>query len=324
MPGETRPSGELEAITRRAITAFFSGDGDTIANLLSASDPLVVCGSAENELWEGDVLRDSYAAHVNEFPASQIVSQRVRAFETGNTGWGHWTGAIELSTNGKTIGGRITLVFILERGIWRIQHIHNSVAMSNLEMLGYEHTALNDLLAAAEDEAPRIGLTGIASVMFTDIADSSAIAQAIGDSAWSATVNRHLELVGDAVAKADGQLVKSLGDGTMSSFASARAAMSAARDIQRRLDALPDEPRLRVRIGIHTGDVVQAGDDFFGTVVNKAARIAMLARPGKIRVSDATRIMIGGAEEFAFADPATVPLKGLDGEHLIYRLEWRA
>jgi adenylate cyclase len=77
-----------------------------------------------------------------------------------------------------------------------------------------------------------------------------------------------------------------------------------------------------VRIGINTGDVVQSGDDFFGTVVNKAARIAGITGAGEIRISDATRIMVGGASEFQFSDPANVMLKGLEGDHQVYRIDW--
>ena len=114
----------------------------------------------------------------------------------------------------------------------------------------------------------------------------------------------------------------SLGDGTMSTFSSTRAAMTAANSIQEQISSQQDEPKLQVRIGINTGDVVQAGDDFFGTVVNKAARIAGIAGAGEIRISDATRIMVGGASEFQFSDPANVALKGLEGDHQLYRLDW--
>ena len=83
-----------------------------------------------------------------------------------------------------------------------------------------------------------------------------------------------------------------------------------------------EEPVLLVRIGLHTGDLIIADDDFFGTVVNKAARICTIAAPGEIRVSDATRAMIGDSLDFVFDTPISVPLRGLPGEHLLYRLEW--
>jgi class 3 adenylate cyclase len=68
--------------------------------------------------------------------------------------------------------------------------------------------------------------------------------------------------------------------------------------------------------------VIENKGDFFGTVVNKAARINSAAAPDEIRVSDATKIMLGRADGFVFEDPQEVPLKGLDGEHRIYRLNY--
>lgn len=82
-----------------------------------------------------------------------------------------------------------------------------------------------------------------------------------------------------------------------------------------------DGPAIALRIGIHTGNVVQTNDDFFGTVVNKAARIAALAAPGEIQVSDATRKMVGEMRDYRFSNTASVQLQGLEGERLIHRLE---
>ena len=80
---------------------------------------------------------------------------------------------------------------------------------------------------------------------------------------------------------------------------------------------------LRVRVGIHTGDVIRSEDDFFGTVVNKAARVAAVSVAGKIRVSDANRIMVGTTRDFDFEGSARVQIKGLDGDHLTHCLIWQ-
>ena len=103
----------------------------------------------------------------------------------------------------------------------------------------------------------------------------------------------------------------------------ARAALTAAGVLQRDMAASQDEPHLQIRIVLHTGDLVEQDGDMFGTVVNKAARIAATAIPGTIHVSDATRIMVG-VGDFSFADPISVPLKGLEGDHAIHRLDWQA
>ncbi|QJF53100.1 hypothetical protein G3256_04295 [Roseobacter ponti] len=79
-----------------------------------------------------------------------------------------------------------------------------------------------------------------------------------------------------------------------------------------------------MRVGIHTGEVIEDKGDFFGTVVNRAARIAASAAPGEIRLSDATRMLLWRSAGYAFADPVEVPLKGLSGMHKTFRLESRA
>ncbi len=316
-------SPELEAIARRWMRGLAMLDGEIMVNLLSGSDPLVFCGSAEGEIWRGDLIRSSYAAHVAEIPKSTIADEEVEAYATDDTGWALWTGRMHFA--GMTRPGfvRVTLIFALEKGIWKVQHIHNSLASPNIEELGIEHHVLDDLLQAARTSAPDLGRSGSATVMFTDIADSTALAAALGDARWADVVQAHVTLISGCLADHDGRLVKSLGDGTMSTFGSAGAAMQAAKSIQAALAADKSEPCLQVRIGLHTGDLIEAGDDFFGTVVNKAARIASSARAGEIRVSDASRAMVGGTRDYAFSDLAKFTLKGLEGEHQTYRLEWQ-
>ena len=223
----------------------------------------------------------------------------------------------------KSTSMRSTVIFNLEKGVWKIIHVHHSIPVANIQSFGYEARGFEELLDAALSSPQDLGHSGIASIMFTDIADSTTIAEAIGDDRWTEAVKRHLQLVKSEITQAGGLLVKSLGDGVMSSFASARAALAAAKAIQRANAQELAEPQLQIRIGLHTGEIITSDSDHFGTVVNKAARIAGLAAPGDIRVSDATRIMVGSAKDFKFTDPVTVPLKGLEGEHAVYRLEWQ-
>ncbi|MEP6388376.1 MAG: adenylate/guanylate cyclase domain-containing protein, partial [Halioglobus sp.] len=153
--------------------------------------------------------------------------------------------------------------------------------------------------------------------------DSTVIAETIGDVRWSAAVKSHVETVNQILVEHQGVLIKSLGDGTMSSFSSARTALLTAVALQRAMEEESSEPQLQIRVGLHTGDLIEQDGDMFGTVVNKAARIAAVAHPDEIRLSDATKIMVGKAD-FTFSDPVTTTLKGLDGEHALYRLEWKA
>ena len=320
-----RQSPELAAIVERWNAAVIQRDGETLRNLLSTQDALHYVGSAEGESWSGQVLRDGIADHFREIPDFEQGPAVVEAYENGETGWAHWSGSFTFSgSTNVTAVHRITFVFVLEAGAWKIAHIHISNPMSNVEKMGIEHQALNALVEAAREGFRLDQREGMASIMFTDIANSTAITSVLGDAVWAGAVRDHLAMVGAVVASQGGQLVKSLGDGTMSSFSSAREALAAAVEIQRRNADPKAEPPLSLRIGIHSGEVIQTEDDFFGTVVNKAARIAVVAAPEQIRVSDATRVMVGRSDEFEFADAVALALRGLEGEHLIYRLEWRA
>ena len=135
-------------------------------------------------------------------------------------------------------------------------------------------TAIDALAAADSEGLGDIGRIEVASMMFTDIVGSSALAESPGDAAWSKAVQGHQCIIGGIIAKTGGRLVKCLGDGTLSVFPAAGTAMTTAQEIQRTITDSPTGSRIRLRIGIHTGDVVESGGDYIGNVVNKAARIA--------------------------------------------------
>lgn len=319
------PSPELCAIVRRWLRSYAAGDKEAVVNLFSDDAALGYIGSSHGEVWRGDKLRRGMASYIDDIPKFAWDRDDFRGFECGNIGWVEWFGDRVALENGKEITFRSTFVLHLEKGVWRIVHVHNSNPVSNMEALGYQSRGFEELLEAAlSSEVEQLARTGIATIMFTDIADSSTLAETLGDARWSVAVNAHLSQVGQIIADHNGTLIKTLGDGTMSAFTSATAALTAAVALQQSIAASSEEPRLRIRVGLHTGDLVERDGDMFGTVVNKAARVAAQTAPGGICLSDATHIMVGGAAEFRFSKPLQVKLKGLEGEHGIYALDWHA
>jgi class 3 adenylate cyclase len=320
-----RPSPELLAVARRWIDAIPNRREKELRNLLTEHDHLQFVGTADGELWTGSAVREGVAAFFGVIPT--IIRHEetfAEAYENNGTGWACFNHELIFANQpDRLFNVRSTLIFALEDGAWKIVHRHGSVPIPNIEMTGTEQTAIADLVAAAQQGFALDQREGFASVMFTDIVNSSRLASALGDRIWTSEVARHFDSLREIIENAGGQFVKSLGDGTMSSFPSADLALQAAQSILNVVTG-SNGPAISLRIGLHSGDVVQTADDFFGTVVNKAARITALASPGTIMVSDATRTMMGGDTEFTFADPISVPLKGLDGEHLIHRLEWQA
>jgi class 3 adenylate cyclase len=109
-------------------------------------------------------------------------------------------------------------------------------------------------------------------------------------------------------------------------FASARAAVDAMIETQRALESWArSQPTsaVRVRVGIHTGEVIRVEDDFFGKHVMVAARVANSARGGEIVVSALVREIVDCRGDLVFDEPRTVDLKGLPGKWAVHPVRWR-
>jgi class 3 adenylate cyclase len=105
-----------------------------------------------------------------------------------------------------------------------------------------------------------------------------------------------------------GREVKTTGDGMLVTFDGSARALQCAAAMRR----IAREHELRLRIGVHVGEVELVGDDVRGTTVHEAARIMAAAGPGEVLVSELTR-MLSAASGLAFEDRGTHALKGLDG-----------
>jgi class 3 adenylate cyclase len=121
------------------------------------------------------------------------------------------------------------------------------------------------------------------AVMFADVCDSTRLYQVLGDAAAHALTNRCVRQIIDATERYSGMVVKTMGDGALSTFPSADAAYCAAAHIQEALRGT--EPR--VRIGFTIGPVIVTADDVFGATVNLASRLAALASPGEVLMTRA-------------------------------------
>src|SRR5437899_12207482 len=120
-------------------------------------------------------------------------------------------------------------------------------------------------------------------------------------------------IIDETVNQHAGRRIKGLGDGFMISFGSARHGVECALDIQRAIaDYSKQNPerKLRIRIGLNTGEVVEEAGDIFGAAVNVAARVAGKARGGEILVSDIVRQRGGPTAEMKFDFRGRYKLKG--------------
>ena len=168
---------------------------------------------------------------------------------------------------------------------------------------------------------------GMMTIVFTDIEGSTAMMEQLGEQASFEIMRAHNKLVRSVVAKFGGDVIKSQGDGFMLVFGSASSALSCAVQLQRavrQFNAANRARSLRVRIGVHTGNIFQLEDDFFGRAVVLAARITGRAHGGQVLVSAASKEYTERLGRWTYGAPTSLSLKGLSQAQRVYSLDWRA
>ncbi len=190
-------------------------------------------------------------------------------------------------------------------------------------------TTLDDVAASVVMERPNLQAhaapDGTVSILFSDIENSTVMTERLGDLRAQEVLREHNELVRRQVAEQKGFEVKSMGDGFMVAFSSARRALLCAIGIQRAVADYsrnhPEQP-IRVRIGLHTGEAISEGGDFYGKSVIMAARIASKANAGEILVSSVFKAVTDSAGDLQFDQGHEVELKGLTGTYWVHRVLW--
>ncbi|HUQ40579.1 MAG TPA: adenylate/guanylate cyclase domain-containing protein [Acidimicrobiales bacterium] len=317
-------STELVEVMKRLYAAARRGDAETIRAMFSDEVGFYFWGTDPDEGWASPdavaaLWRMNWVEMGETFP--MFEGERIQAWCDGNVGWVIDEPRLEPPfPDGLLI--RITAVFRLERGIWKVVHAHVSVAVANEEALGIELTTSLEALADAvaverPDVSPSTALDGTITIMFTDICDSTALTHSVGDQAWIEVLRHHRDLVTKQVGAWGGQVVKSIGDGFMLAFPSARSAVRCGMAIQSDVAAvvLPGGEALSIRVGLHAGEPVRDGEDFYGTTVNMAARVASAAGAGEVLVSDLVRALVSSDAGIEMGHARNVELKGLPGQH---------
>ncbi|HUG49147.1 MAG TPA: adenylate/guanylate cyclase domain-containing protein [Candidatus Limnocylindria bacterium] len=156
----------------------------------------------------------------------------------------------------------------------------------------------------------------VATLLMTDIVDSTAHALELGDGRWRDLLAHHDEIVRAVLDRFRGREVKTTGDGFVAIFDGAERAIRAAQVMRRALS----EIEIDIRAGVHTGEIELEGGDVRGVGVHIAARIMALAGPGQVYASWATRELLAGSL-INFADRGLHALKGLAVERSVYEVQ---
>jgi class 3 adenylate cyclase/DNA-binding CsgD family transcriptional regulator len=164
-----------------------------------------------------------------------------------------------------------------------------------------------------------------ATILLTDVEGSTALATSAGDEVARERLRVHEDVVRTQLTAHGGRQVKGLGDGFLLQFTSAREALACALGIQQHLHrynaSTPHRP-LRVRVGVHTGEVSEESGDLFGQAVNAAERITGKAKGGQILLSDVTRRLVRSIPGCSFRDRGRLTLKGFPERWRLFEMVW--
>jgi class 3 adenylate cyclase len=200
----------------------------------------------------------------------------------------------------------------VRHGRWLAEHLPNAKLV---ELPGGDHLPWGEGADELIDEVQAF-LTGthyapepdriLATVLFTDIVDSTGSAARLGDQRWREVLEGHRKGVRDALARHGGREVKTLGDGFLVSFDGPARGIRCAREI---VDA-SGKLGIQVRAGLHTGECEVMGDDLGGIAVHIAARVSALAEPSEVLVSRTVKDLVAGSG-IEFSDRGVHELKGV-------------
>jgi class 3 adenylate cyclase len=170
-------------------------------------------------------------------------------------------------------------------------------------------------VAALPDAEPEPE-TVLATVLFTDIVDSTATAAELGDRRWRELLEQHHDTVRGQLARYRGREVDTAGDGFFATFDGPARAIRCACAVTQAVGDLGIE----VRAGLHTGECELLDDKVAGIAVSIGARVAARAGPGEVLVSNTVKDLVAGSG-IQFADRGTAELKGVPGEWRLYAVE---
>jgi class 3 adenylate cyclase len=167
---------------------------------------------------------------------------------------------------------------------------------------------------AGFDTSPGNGARVMATILFTDIVDSTVQARTEGDAAWKHTLAMHEDVVRTVLVRFGGREVETAGDSFLIVFDGAERAIRCGLEL---IDALAGI-RVFIRVGVHSGEVTLSGERVGGVAVHTAARILAEAGSGEVPVSGTTRDLVAGAAGLAFESRGRFRLKGLEREHELF------
>ena len=268
-----------------------------------------------------DEIRPTPFGHVDIYNLDDLVIGRM-VFQPG---W-HWmehvqpiagTSLCQYHHVGICVSGRLgnrledgTTIEIGPGMVFEIPPGHDGWVIGDEAFVAYDVAGVRSF-ARVDENSQRV----LATMLFTDIVDSTALAESLGPSRWRELVGTHNERIQFELDRFRGRLVKTTGDGVLALFDGSERAVRAAAAISLAAKSIA----LTIRAGIHTGEVEIAAGDVRGLAVHVTARIMALAGPSEVYVSATTRELVADSG-LTFVDAGIHELKGVSGARQVYRL----
>jgi class 3 adenylate cyclase len=256
--------------------------------------------------------------HLDDIPVGRFVIQ---------PGW-RWSRDVAPITGtrtcqhrhvGYTVSGRLgvrmddgTEIVIAPGEAYEIPPGHDAWVVGDEPWTAVEFTSGRTYAASPDELGERV----LATIVFSDIVDSTAVLERIGDHAWTNLLHEHNVRMRAAIDRYRGREIGTTGDGFLALFDGAARAANAAL----LMSASVADLGLFIRLGLHTGEVEIVGGQARGVAVHAAARVAALAGAGEVLVSGTTHDLLEGSG-LSFETRGVYELKGLSGARPIFALK---
>lgn len=320
------------ALPYKFAEAFARRDLEALMALFAPGRDVVYIGTGADERRVGiEQIREQLQRDLDQSESLLFRFDWVRASSAGPVAWAAAEGFLQAELGGRELEVPIRFTGVLEfiGGEWHVVQAHLSMpAAGQLEGESFPNSVMA-VARAVQSERPDLrshsAPDGTVTILFTDIANSTHMTEELGDQRWIGLLRQHNDIVRTQTRRHGGFEVKSQGDGFMFAFSGGREAILCAIDLQKAFAAFnkehPETP-LRVRIGLHAGEAVREGQDFYGRNVVLAARIAAEAPAGSILISSLLKALTESAGDIRFGEAHTVQLKGLTGRQRLYEVLW--
>ena len=229
------------------------------------------------------------------------------------------TSSCQIHHLGYVISGRLRVemddgqtIEIPPDSVYEIPAGHDASVVGDEAFVTLEWTSARVVGIGTEGASERV----LATVLFTDIVDSTGTLERVGDETWRGLLNDHNRRMRDQLNRFRGREIVTTGDGFLAVFDSATRAVQCGLAMTDAASSMG----IAIRVGVHSGEVELVGGNARGVAVHAAARVMAQAGGDEVLVSQTTRDLLEGSE-LTFQDAGKHNLKGLSGSRTLYRVE---